>query len=209
MRTARIVSGTLAVATLVASVAAQQQPTFRSGVDLMSVDVVALDKAGMPVSTLAAEDFNVTFAKKPRRVVSAEFVSSARPQRAAALRGAPAASSNRQMSAPRTLMFLVVIMGSTDTRAPAAMAPLAIGLALTLIHLISIPITNTSVNPARSTGPALVVGGVAMAQLWLFWVAPLLGGAIGGVLGRLLFAEVEAGAARAAEISPAKAVPYA
>jgi VWFA-related protein len=107
MRTARIVSGTLAVATLVASVAAQQQPTFRSGVDLMSVDVVALDKAGMPVSTLAAEDFNVTFAKKPRRVVSAEFVSSARPQRAAALRGAPAASSNRQMSAPRTLMFLV------------------------------------------------------------------------------------------------------
>ena len=110
MRTARIVSGTVAAATLVASLAAQQQPTFRSGVDLMSVDVVALDKAGMPVSTLAAEDFNVTFAKKPRKVVSAEFVTSARPARAAALRGAPAASSNRHQFAPRTLMFLVDTM---------------------------------------------------------------------------------------------------
>ena len=107
MRTARIVSGTLAAATLVASVAAQQQPTFRAGVDLMSVDVVALDKAGLPVPSLAAEDFTVTFGKKPRRVVSAEYVSSARPARAAALRTAPAASSNRRMFAPRTLMFLV------------------------------------------------------------------------------------------------------
>ena len=79
-----------------------------------------------------------------------------------------------------TFMFLIVIMGVTDTRAPAGFAPLAIGLALTLIHLISIPVTNTSVNPARSTGPALFVGGWALQQLWLFWVAPLLGGALGG-----------------------------
>src|SRR6188768_1949655 len=93
MRTARIVSGTLAVATLVASVAAQQQPTFRGGVDLMSVDVVVLDKAGMPVPSLTAEDFVVTFAKKPRRVVAAEYASSAHPPRASALRRAPAASS--------------------------------------------------------------------------------------------------------------------
>ena len=75
-----------------------------------------------------------------------------------------------------TMMFLFVIMGSTHGKAPAGFAPIAIGLALTLIHLISIPVTNTSVNPARSTGPALFVGGWALAQLWLFWVAPLLGG---------------------------------
>jgi aquaporin Z len=86
-----------------------------------------------------------------------------------------------------TAGFLIVILGSTDGRAPAGFAPIAIGLALTLIHLISIPVTNTSVNPARSTGPALVVGGLALQQLWLFWVAPLLGGLIGGVAYRGLF----------------------
>lgn len=83
-----------------------------------------------------------------------------------------------------TAMFLVIIMGATDARAPAGFAPIAIGLALTLIHLISIPVTNTSVNPARSTGPALFVGGWAVQQLWLFWVAPLIGAAIGGALYR-------------------------
>ena len=108
-----------------------------------------------------------------------------------------------------TAAFLVVIVGVTGRVTPPGAAPVAIGLTLALIHLISIPITNTSVNPARSTGPALVVGGVALAQLWLFWLAPLLGGAIGGVLGRLLFAEVEGRAAHAAEHAPAKAVPYA
>jgi aquaporin Z len=90
-----------------------------------------------------------------------------------------------------TFMFLLVIMGATDSRAPAGMAPLAIGLALTLIHLISIPVTNTSVNPARSTGPALFVGGWAVAQLWLFWVAPLLGGALGGFVYRVLLTKQE------------------
>ena len=88
-----------------------------------------------------------------------------------------------------SFMFLFVIMGATDSRAPAAMAPLAIGLTLTLIHLISIPVTNTSVNPARSTGPALFVGGWALAQLWLFWVAPILGGVLGGVAYRTLMHE--------------------
>lgn len=83
-----------------------------------------------------------------------------------------------------TFFFLMIIMGATDGRAPAGFAPLAIGLALTLIHLISIPVTNTSVNPARSTGPALVVGGWAISQLWLFWVAPLIGGALGGIVYR-------------------------
>jgi len=86
-----------------------------------------------------------------------------------------------------TAMFLVVILGSTDGRAPAGFAPIAIGLALTLIHLISIPVTNTSVNPARSTGPALIVGGLALQQLWLFWLAPLVGGVIGGAGYRALF----------------------
>lgn len=88
-----------------------------------------------------------------------------------------------------TLFFLIIILGSTDKRAPAGFAPIAIGLALTLIHLISIPVTNTSVNPARSTGPALFVGGWAMAQLWLFWVAPLIGGALGGLIYRRLGSE--------------------
>lgn len=88
-----------------------------------------------------------------------------------------------------TAGFLIVILGSTDDRAPVGFAPIAIGLALTLIHLISIPVTNTSVNPARSTGPALIVGGLALQQLWLFWVAPLIGGVVGGVAYRGLFAE--------------------
>ena len=81
-----------------------------------------------------------------------------------------------------TCGFLVVILGATDRRAPAALAPLAIGLALTLIHLVSIPVTNTSVNPARSTGVALFAGGWALAQLWAFWVAPIVGAAIAGLL---------------------------
>jgi aquaporin Z len=85
-----------------------------------------------------------------------------------------------------TFFFLLIIMGATDGRAPAGFAPLAIGLALTLIHLISIPVTNTSVNPARSTGQALFVGDWALAQLWLFWVAPLIGGVLGGFVYRWL-----------------------
>ena len=86
-----------------------------------------------------------------------------------------------------TFFFLLVILGSTDTRAPGGFAPIAIGLGLTLIHLISIPVTNTSVNPARSTGPALFVGGWALAQLWLFWVAPLIGGTVAGFVYPRLF----------------------
>ena len=81
-----------------------------------------------------------------------------------------------------TFMFLFIIHGATDSRAPAGMAPIAIGLCLTLIHLISIPISNTSVNPARSSGPAIFVGGWAMKQLWVFWVAPIVGGALGGLV---------------------------
>ena len=85
--------------------------------------------------------------------------------------------------------FLMVIMGSTHKLAAAGAAPIAIGMALTLIHLISIPVTNTSVNPARSTGPALVEGGIALQQLWLFWLAPLIGGALGGWLYRNVICE--------------------
>lgn len=92
-----------------------------------------------------------------------------------------------------TAVFLFVIMGSTDGRAPAGFAPIAIGLCLTLIHLISIPVTNTSVNPARSTGPALVLAlngeGAALGQLWLFWVAPIIGGVLGGVIYKLIGAD--------------------
>jgi aquaporin Z len=88
-----------------------------------------------------------------------------------------------------TAFFLIVIMGATDNRAPKGFAPIAIGLCLTLIHLVCIPITNTSVNPARSTGPALFVGGWALQQLWLFWVAPLIGGALGGTIYRTIFGE--------------------
>lgn len=85
-----------------------------------------------------------------------------------------------------TFMFLLIIMGATDKRAPQGFAPIAIGLGLTLIHLISIPVTNTSVNPARSTGVALFVGNWATAQLWLFWVAPIIGAILGGIIYRWL-----------------------
>lgn len=86
-----------------------------------------------------------------------------------------------------TAFFVLIIMGATDRRVPAGFAPIAIGLALTLIHLISIPITNTSVNPARSTGVALFQGTWAISQLWLFWIAPLIGGVLGGGIYRMLF----------------------
>ncbi len=90
------------------------------------------------------------------------------------------------MEVVMTAGFLLVILGATDKRAPAGFAPIAIGLALTLIHLVSIPVTNTSVNPARSTGPALLAGGWALQQLWLFWVAPLAGAAVGAVIYRFV-----------------------
>ena len=85
-----------------------------------------------------------------------------------------------------TMMFLLVILGATDKRAPQGLAPIAIGLCLTLIHLISIPVTNTSVNPARSTAVAVFVGGWAISQLWLFWVAPIIGGLLGAAIYRLI-----------------------
>ena len=88
-----------------------------------------------------------------------------------------------------TFMFLVIILGATDSRAPAGFAPIAIGLGLTLIHLISIPVTNTSVNPARSTGVAVFEGGWALGQLWLFWVAPIIGAALAGVVYKWLGSE--------------------
>lgn len=88
-----------------------------------------------------------------------------------------------------TFMFLMIILGATDRRAPAGFAPIAIGLGLTLIHLIGIPVTNLSVNPARSTGPAVFVGGWALEQLWLFWVAPIIGAAIAGFVYPALFGE--------------------
>ncbi len=91
-----------------------------------------------------------------------------------------------------TFMFLLVILGATDDRAPKGFAPIAIGLCLTLIHLISIPVTNTSVNPARSTGPAIFVGDWALSQLWLFWVAPLIGAALAGLVYRWLGSESRA-----------------
>jgi aquaporin Z len=90
------------------------------------------------------------------------------------------------MEVVATFFFLLVIMGSTAPAAPGGFAPIAIGLALTLIHLISIPVTNTSVNPARSTGPALFAGGAYLGQLWLFWLAPILGGVVGGLAARML-----------------------
>ncbi len=99
-----------------------------------------------------------------------------------------------------TGFFLFVILGATDKRAPAGFAPIAIGLCLTLIHLISIPVTNTSVNPARSTGPALFVGGDAIGQLWLFWVAPIIGAALAGIIYPLV-----AGRDNAVDLLPASA----
>ena len=101
-----------------------------------------------------------------------------------------------------TAFFLIVILGSTHGRVPAGFAPIAIGLALTLIHLISIPVTNTSVNPARSTGQALFVGGWALQQLWLFWLAPILGGAIGAVIWKIFGEEEKAG--HAGSVQPAQ-----
>ena len=89
-----------------------------------------------------------------------------------------------------TFFFLMIIMGATEKRAPAGFAPIAIGLGLTLIHLVGIPVTNLSVNPARSTGPAIFVGGWALAQLWLFWVAPIIGGTLGGTLYAAIFTSV-------------------
>jgi aquaporin Z len=91
-----------------------------------------------------------------------------------------------------TFFFLWVILGSTDRRAPAGFAPIAVGLCLTLVHLVSIPITNTSVNPARSTGPAALVGDWALRQLWLFWAAPILGAAVGGLAWARLFGSGDA-----------------
>lgn len=88
-----------------------------------------------------------------------------------------------------TAMFLFIIMGATDKRAPAGLAPLAIGLTLALIHMISIPVTNTSVNPARSTGPALIEGGIALHQLWLFWLAPIIGAVIGALVYQFISSE--------------------
>ena len=100
-----------------------------------------------------------------------------------------------------TFMFLMIILGATDERAPAGFAPIAIGLALTLIHLISIPVTNTSVNPARSTGPALIVGSWALGQLWLFWLAPLIGAVLGGLGYRAIAGEIAPAAHIAAKVA--------
>ena len=97
-----------------------------------------------------------------------------------------------------TFFFLMIILGATDKRAPQGFAPIAIGLGLTLIHLVGIPVTNLSVNPARSTGPALFVGGWALTQLWMFWLAPILGAGIAGASYGVLLGEAEATAARAA-----------
>lgn len=106
-----------------------------------------------------------------------------------------------------TAFFLIVIMGATDDRAPKGFAPIAIGLCLTLIHLVGIPVTNLSVNPARSTGPAVFAGGWALQELWLFWLAPLIGGAIGGGIYRALFSQgkVEAALEKPARVPEAVA----
>jgi aquaporin Z len=101
-----------------------------------------------------------------------------------------------------TMFFLLVILGATDKRAPAGFAPIAIGLALTLIHLISIPVTNTSVNPARSTGVAIFVGGWAVAQLWLFWLAPIVGALLGAAAYRVIGSEESEGRPSLASTAP-------
>jgi aquaporin Z len=101
-----------------------------------------------------------------------------------------------------TFMFLIIILGATDRRAPQGLAPIAIGLGLTLIHLIGIPVTNTSVNPARSTGPALFAGGWALQQLWLFWIAPLIGAALAGITYTAVWAERVAPDLTAATVRP-------
>jgi aquaporin Z len=93
------------------------------------------------------------------------------------------------MEVVATFFFLVIILGATSKRAPAGFAPIPIGLALTIIHLVSIPVTNTSVNPARSTGPALFAGGEYVSQLWLFWAAPIIGAILAGVVSRALQGE--------------------
>jgi len=101
-----------------------------------------------------------------------------------------------------TFFFVMVILGATDRRAPAGFAPIAIGLCLTLVHLIGIPVTNLSVNPARSTGPALFVGGWAISQLWLFWIAPIVGALLAGIAYPLLASESEPSKAKASKTSP-------
>ncbi len=103
-----------------------------------------------------------------------------------------------------TFLFLIVIMGSTSARAPSGFAPIAIGLALTLIHLVSIPVTNTSVNPARSTGPALFAGGEYITQLWLFWLAPIAGAVLAGLVGQALFKDDDQTLPRALSAVPQK-----
>jgi aquaporin Z len=103
-----------------------------------------------------------------------------------------------------TFFFVLIIMGATDKRAPQGLAPVAIGLALTLIHLVSIPVTNTSVNPARSTGPAIIAGGWALQQLWAFWVAPLVGAAVAGIVYRLVGGETASAVAASLGAKPVK-----
>ena len=137
------------------------------------------DRGGAPSSTLIASGkagFDLAGAASPPTATAST--------RRAATRWSPAFVAEVVL----TFFFLIVILGATDTRAPAGFAPIAIGLALTLIHLIGIPVTNTSVNPARSTGPALFVGGWALAQLWLFWVAPIVGAALAGATHKWLAA---------------------
>ena len=103
-----------------------------------------------------------------------------------------------------TLMFLLIILGATDPRAPQGLAPIAIGFALTLIHLVSIPVTQTSVNPARSTGPALFVGGWALRQLWLFWIAPIVGAIMAGLVHRAFLHNIDATPAMARSEKPSR-----